>query len=113
MIVGIYATRGVFLISAAHDPLAHLSLIWFTVWSSVVHSGIMALRSGAGQPSATNAYVEERCSAGQRFEYWTFAGRNHLTIVQPGRPLEELLIRWTTGRFASEPQASDCLHKSF
>ena len=64
-------------------------------------------------PSATNAYVEERCAAGQRLEYWTFAGRDHLTIVQPGTPLEELLIRWTTARFANEPQASGCVHKSF
>jgi len=64
-------------------------------------------------PSATNAYVEERCSAGQRLEYWTFAGRDHFTIVQPGTPLEELLIKWTTARFADEPQASGCVHKSF
>jgi len=45
MIVGIYATLGVFLIRAARDPLAHLSLIWFTVWSSVVHAGIMAVQA--------------------------------------------------------------------
>jgi hypothetical protein len=45
MIVGIYATLGVFLIRAARDPLAHLSLIWFTVWSSVVHGAIMAVQS--------------------------------------------------------------------
>jgi pimeloyl-ACP methyl ester carboxylesterase len=64
-------------------------------------------------PSATNAYVEERCSAGQRLEYWTFAGRDHLTIAQPGAPLEEMLIRWTTARFANEPQASGCVRKSF
>jgi pimeloyl-ACP methyl ester carboxylesterase len=64
-------------------------------------------------PAATDAYVEERCSAGQRLEYWTFAGRNHFTIAQPGAPLEELLIRWTTARFANEPQASGCVHKSF
>jgi pimeloyl-ACP methyl ester carboxylesterase len=64
-------------------------------------------------PSVTDAYVEERCSAGQRLEYWTFAGRDHFTIVQPGAPLEELLIRWTTARFANEPQASGCVHKSF
>src|SRR5438477_12588349 len=32
--------------------------------------------------SATDAYVEERCSAGQRLEYWTFAGRDHFTIAQ-------------------------------
>ncbi|PYT83479.1 MAG: hypothetical protein DMG40_02775 [Acidobacteria bacterium] len=63
--------------------------------------------------SATDAYVEERCSAGQRLEYWTFAGRDHFTIFQPGAPLEELLIRWTMARFANEPQASGCVHKSF
>jgi hypothetical protein len=45
MIVGIYATLGVFLILAARNPLEHLSLIWFTVWSSVVHGGIMAVQS--------------------------------------------------------------------
>ena len=64
-------------------------------------------------PSATDAYIEERCTAGQRLEYWTFAGRDHLTIVQPGTPLEELLIKWTTARFANEPQASGCIRKSF
>jgi pimeloyl-ACP methyl ester carboxylesterase len=63
--------------------------------------------------SATDAYVEERCSAGQRLEYWTFAGRDHFTIVQPGTPLEELLIKWTTARFADEPQASGCVREAF
>lgn len=41
MILGIYATLGVFLLLAARNPLRHLSLIWFTVWSSLVHAGIM------------------------------------------------------------------------
>jgi hypothetical protein len=45
MILGIYATLGVFLLSASRDPLANRSLIWFTVWSSVVHGGIMAAQS--------------------------------------------------------------------
>jgi hypothetical protein len=45
MILGIYATLGVFLIIASRNPLAHRSLIWFTVWSSVVHGGIMAVQS--------------------------------------------------------------------
>ena len=45
MIVGVYATLGVFLIRAARNPRANLSLIWFTVWSSVVHAGIMAVQS--------------------------------------------------------------------
>jgi len=45
MILGIYATLGVFLLIASRNPLAHLSLIWFTVWSSIVHGGIMAVQS--------------------------------------------------------------------
>jgi len=47
MIVGIYATLGVFLIQAARDPLANLSLIWFAVWSSVVHGCLMAVQAFA------------------------------------------------------------------
>ena len=43
MILGVYATLGVFLILAARDPLANRSLIWFTVWSSVVHAVVMAV----------------------------------------------------------------------
>jgi hypothetical protein len=42
MILGVYATLGVFLLIASRDPLRNLSLIWFTVWSSVVHAVIMA-----------------------------------------------------------------------
>lgn len=49
MIVGVYATLGIFLIRAARDPAAHSSLIWFTVWSSVVHASIMAVQA-AGEP---------------------------------------------------------------
>ena len=45
MIIGIYATLGVFLLIASRDPLANRSLIWFTVWSSIVHGGIMAAQA--------------------------------------------------------------------
>jgi len=45
MILGIYATLGIFLLNASRDPLANRSLIWFAVWSSVVHGGIMAMQS--------------------------------------------------------------------
>jgi hypothetical protein len=51
MIMGIYATLGVFLIMASRNPLAHRSLIWFTVWSSIVHGGIMAVQSVVYQHS--------------------------------------------------------------
>jgi uncharacterized protein DUF6632 len=42
MILGVYATLGAFLIWGSRDPLANRSLIWFTVWSSVVHALVMA-----------------------------------------------------------------------
>ena len=45
MILGVYATLGVFLLIASRDPLKHRSLIWFTVWSSLVHGGIMAVQA--------------------------------------------------------------------
>jgi FtsH-binding integral membrane protein len=48
MIVGLYATLGVFLINAARRPEANLSVIWFAVWSSVVHAAIMAVQSFGG-----------------------------------------------------------------
>jgi hypothetical protein len=45
MIVGIYATLGVFVLNAARNPAANLSLIGFTVVSSAVHAAIMAVQS--------------------------------------------------------------------
>jgi hypothetical protein len=45
MIVGIYMTLGVFLLRAVRDPMAHRSLIWFAVWSSLVHGAIMAVQA--------------------------------------------------------------------
>ena len=45
MIAGLYATLGTFLLLAARNPLANLSLIWFTVWSSIAHGGIMAVQA--------------------------------------------------------------------
>jgi hypothetical protein len=49
MIVGVYAVLGLFLCNAARRPEANVSLIWFTVCSSVVHAVIMAVQSfGAG-----------------------------------------------------------------
>ena len=54
MIMGVYVTLGVFLILAAKDPLAHASLIWFTVWSSIVHGGIMLVQAIIDETDRTN-----------------------------------------------------------
>lgn len=50
MIIGVYATLGVFLIRAAWNPAGNRSLIWFAIWSGLVHAAIMGVQSmnGAG-----------------------------------------------------------------
>lgn len=45
MILGLYATLGIFLMLGARDPLAHRSLVSFAGWSSIVHGGIMAVQA--------------------------------------------------------------------
>jgi hypothetical protein len=45
MIVGVYATLGVFLILAARDPLANVTLIQFAAVSSAAHAAIMAVQA--------------------------------------------------------------------
>jgi hypothetical protein len=64
MILGIYATLGVFLIIASRDPAAHWSLIWFAVWSDwpVCHDHPEGQMIGSGYitmtkitPTATRA----------------------------------------------------------
>jgi pimeloyl-ACP methyl ester carboxylesterase len=81
------------------------------IWAPVVIA--QGLSDIVVPSSATDEYVEDRCAAGQPLEYWTFAERDHLTIFERGTPLEELLIEWTKARFANEPQATDCVRKSF
>jgi hypothetical protein len=45
MILGVYATLGIFLLLASRHPSEHRSLIAFTAWSSLVHAGIMAVQA--------------------------------------------------------------------
>jgi hypothetical protein len=42
----------VFLLIASRNPYAHKSLIWFTVWSSVIHGRSWAFRPSPIRPSA-------------------------------------------------------------
>ena len=54
MIIGVYAVLGLFQIIASRDPAEHRSLIWFTVWSSLIHGLIMlaqALRDPLERPN--------------------------------------------------------------
>ena len=45
MIQGIYMTMGLMMIISAQNPLKNSMFIWFVVWSSFVHGGIMAYQA--------------------------------------------------------------------
>ena len=45
MILGIYFSLGVILLLASRAPERHVGLIAFTIWSSIVHAGIMAVQA--------------------------------------------------------------------
>jgi len=45
MILGVYATLGIFLLFASRNPSENRSLIAFTAWSSLVHAAIMAIQA--------------------------------------------------------------------
>ena len=55
--MGAYATLGVFLIRAAKDSLANTSLIWFTVWSSIIHGGIMLVQAIVDETERTHLMI--------------------------------------------------------
>jgi alpha-beta hydrolase superfamily lysophospholipase len=54
------------------------------------------------------AYVAKRCSAGQEIDYREFDGRDHLSLVAGGSPLEAGLIAWTQDRFNGAPATPNC-----
>lgn len=56
MIIAIYATLGAFLLFISANPDQHLGLISFTIWSSVVHGGVMAAQSLADTQHVGHLY---------------------------------------------------------
>jgi len=56
MMMGIYAVLGIFMIRAARNPSQHLSLIWFAIWSSLVHGLIMLVQALRDPVETPNFY---------------------------------------------------------
>ena len=50
MICTLYFVLGIFLLIASRNPLEHRSLIWFAVWSSIAHGGLMLVQSFDDRP---------------------------------------------------------------
>lgn len=59
-------------------------------------------------PAVQAAYVERRCEAGQALAYRLYPGRDHLSLVAAGSPLEADLVTWTRARFAGEIAEDSC-----
>lgn len=59
-------------------------------------------------PSAQQAYVDDLCSAGQQVDYRTYAGRDHVPLVEPDSPLVPDLLAWTRDRLDGVPVGTGC-----
>lgn len=61
------------------------------------------------RPTEQRRYVDELCRAGQRLEYRTYEGFDHVGVVlSPDSPLIPDLIAWTQAKLRGEPQPTGC-----
>ncbi|EWT02086.1 hypothetical protein N865_07315 [Intrasporangium oryzae NRRL B-24470] len=59
-------------------------------------------------PTAQAAYVKSLCAAGQQVDYRTYAGRDHVPLVQADSPLAPELLDWTDQRLAGAAPKNTC-----
>jgi alpha-beta hydrolase superfamily lysophospholipase len=59
-------------------------------------------------PTVQADYVAARCAAGQPVDYRTYAGRDHVPLVQADSPLIPELVAWTQDRFAGAEPTPNC-----
>ena len=59
-------------------------------------------------PAVQRAYVARRCQDGQRLDYRTFPGYDHVGVVGPDSPLIPQLVSWTQDRFDGKPAKDNC-----
>ena len=56
MIMGVYAVLGICLLLIAKNPLKDMMLIWFTIWSNLVHGSIMLVQALRDETDHANLY---------------------------------------------------------
>ena len=59
-------------------------------------------------PAVQNAFVRELCNAGQKLEYRTYPGLDHVPLVEPNSALIPYLLSWTEARFKHANAPSNC-----
>jgi alpha-beta hydrolase superfamily lysophospholipase len=59
-------------------------------------------------PEVQKRFVTARCSAGQKIEFRTYPGRDHVSVVAPDSPLAPELLSWTRDRFEGKAAEGNC-----
>ena len=59
-------------------------------------------------PSIQRGFVRTRCAAGQPLQYKEYKDQDHISLIVPGSPLAEDIIRWTLDRLEAKQSASNC-----
>lgn len=55
-----------------------------------------------------DAFVQGLCAAGQQVDYRSYAGKGHLSLVEPDSPLVPQLFEWTAARFNAQRVEPGC-----
>jgi acetyl esterase/lipase len=59
-------------------------------------------------PAVQEGFVRRWCDQGQRLEYRTYAGRDHMAVVAVASPPIGDLLEWTRSRLDGRPAAGGC-----
>lgn len=79
--------------------------------SQVTHTPTLIAQGEADSlvlPPVQNAFADKLCHAGQKLEYRTYPGLDHVRLVEPNSPLIPYLLSWTEGRFKRSAAPSNC-----
>jgi uncharacterized membrane protein HdeD (DUF308 family) len=59
-------------------------------------------------PALQQRFVDRLCERGQPVDHRTYAGRDHVAVMEADSPLVPELIRWSHDRFAGDEPTPDC-----
>jgi uncharacterized membrane protein HdeD (DUF308 family)/pimeloyl-ACP methyl ester carboxylesterase len=59
-------------------------------------------------PTVQTTFARKLCSAGEKLEYRTYPGLDHVPLVQPNSPLIPYLLSWTENRFKGAAAPENC-----
>jgi acetyl esterase/lipase len=103
------ATNGIFRVAPSSGPLG-ARLTENSPTAPLPQPLLIAqgLADDLVRPEVQVRFVRKRCAAGERLEYRTYAGRDHLSVVAPDSAFTRDLVQWTRDRFAGVSSAASC-----